>query len=995
MASIAIARGTLDCLLGEGAGVPSQQGSLRPPLGPAPLPLDLSHYLPGPLCERYHNGKPFALYPWQAAAIHTVGDTGANLVYCAPTSGGKSLVAEVLLLRRLLQVGRPALVVLPFVALCDEKADHLDRVLDAMDPPRRTKRLYGEYHSARPFDSDTGAVVCTIEKANSLVNALLEEGQLDRLGCVVIDELHMVGDEDRGFLLELMLTKLRYAGVVAAPGSQAVRGDHSQAGGAAGQAAGRGGTGGALGFDEAGALFARSPASSVQIVGMSATMPNVRAVARWLGAAFFEADYRPVNLQRYLRVGSVLKDPEGRICRELPPPEDWDRGHLGQLVRETVADSGSVLVFCASKNGCELTAAQLARRVDVPEVPRSTQSDSYVGRAEAVERLRHMQGAQRLVDAVARGVAWHHSGLTRDEREVVEAAYRSGAVLVLCATSTLAAGVNLPARRVVFRQPYIGRRGLANLYDPARYRQMCGRAGRAGLDSQGEAILLPDGVGEAELLALMAAPCQPILSCLGEDRKGMRQTMLEAIATGRVATCHDINTYIQCTLLAATNDDPERFRHVVRDATKRALDWLEGKGTDNDDRLVRKREPFIVWDGPGERFEATQLGRACLAAGMRPEDALEAHERLDLARKRGVVLDGDLHLAYLCVPVGSNLPNFPRESLLSLFRGLTGNKHAARVAAAVVPANGGADRFERLMADLQAGRRQDLRATGAGVERDVVTVAQRLFVALLLHDLTQEVPMEDVTKRFRVDPGTVRALQDNASRFAHMSASFCDRMGWADLHALLQLFTRRVFSGVKQELAALTEIPSVKGFRARILYRAGYRTPEAVADVKDANILAALFEKADPNGPKGGKQGSGSGGGRTYYWLAEKMIKGARVRRRMREGQATQVGFRCHPFPLQWTQKLLRERLKEQQEQLIAMQKGLQFMTPSSLGTGREMAEGVAPSITGTMARVSSDTPTKPERGAVAIGKPHDVPAPLPGVTVHLRADGVHLHPCR
>ena len=50
---------------------------------------------------------------------------GRNLVYCAPTSGGKSLVAEVLMLRRILTTNRPAMLVLPFVSICSEKSEHL------------------------------------------------------------------------------------------------------------------------------------------------------------------------------------------------------------------------------------------------------------------------------------------------------------------------------------------------------------------------------------------------------------------------------------------------------------------------------------------------------------------------------------------------------------------------------------------------------------------------------------------------------------------------------------------------------------------------------------------------------------------------------------------------------------------------------------------------------------------------------------------------------
>ncbi|KAH6757052.1 hypothetical protein C2S51_038889 [Perilla frutescens var. frutescens] len=772
--------------------------------------LDLSNWLPLEICRIYYKKGVSKLYPWQVDCLQVEGVLqNRNLVYCASTSAGKSLVAEILMLRRVLATGKISLLVLPYVSICSEKAEHLEVLLEPVG--KHVRSFYGN-QGGGSLPKDTSVAVCTIEKANSLINRLLEEGRLSELGTIVIDELHMVGDQSRGYLLELMLTKLRYA---AGEGNV-----ESSSGENSGMSSGK-----------------TDPARGLQIIGMSATLPNVSAVAEWLQAALYQTEFRPVPLEEYIKIGSTIYNKEMEIVRTIPKVADLggkDPDHIVELCNEVVQEGHSVLIFCSSRKGCESTAKHIAKYLKGFYVnPNGEQGESF-DIAFAIDSLRRSPAGLDpiLEETLPFGVAYHHAGLTVEERETVEMCYRKGLVRVLTATSTLAAGVNLPARRVIFRQPRIGR----DFIDGTRYKQMAGRAGRTGIDTKGESVLICKPEETKKILALLNDSCPPLHSCLSEDRNGMTHAILEVVAGGIVQTASDIHRYVRCTLLNSTKP----FEDVVKSAQD-SLRWL----------CHRK---FLEWNDATKLYTTSPLGRASFGSSLCPEESLIVLDDLMRARE-GFVLASDLHLVYLVTPINVDVePDwelyYERYMQISSLDQSVGNRVGVQEPFLMRMAHGAPSRVLQRSRDsgksLQGKYDHKLGTLTHGMLSDeqMLRVCKRFYVALILSRLVQEVPVGEVCEGFKVARGMVQALQENAGRFASMVSVFCERLGWHDLESLVAKFQYRVSFGVRAEIVELTAIPFIKGSRARALYRAGMRTPQAIAEASIPEIVKALFESS-------------------------------------------------------------------------------------------------------------------------------------------------------
>ena len=347
--------------------------------------------LPETIVNAYHRKGIHTMFDWQAECLNfpKVIEGGGNLVYSAPTSAGKTLVSEILMMKKVFEINKKAIVILPFVSLAREKMFGLKDLMK--NTHIKVGGFMGQHHPPGGFKM-VDIAVCTIEKANSLINRMLEEKSLNKLGVIVVDELHLIGDSSRGYLLELLLTKVQY-------------------------------------------MSFRDENIKVQIIGMSATLPNLDLLAQWLNADLYTTEFRPVPLTETIKVGTDFFDNRFQLIRKLEPlvKTENDADHLVYLCLETIMNGHSVLVFCPTKNWCEKLADAVAKEffrlgkpVSLKEKEFEDPNKSYVREklqaqlqgnklSEIIEQLKRCPAGldQALSRTIKFGCAYHHAGIIK------------------------------------------------------------------------------------------------------------------------------------------------------------------------------------------------------------------------------------------------------------------------------------------------------------------------------------------------------------------------------------------------------------------------------------------------------------------------------------------------------------------------------------------------------------------------------------------------------
>ena len=584
-------------------------------------------------------------------------DLNTNLLYLSPTSGGKTLVAEMLILHCLLVKKKNVIFIMPFVSIVQEK------VLQISDFAEELNFHVEEYAGVkgmipplkRQLSKKRTLFICTIEKAHSLVNSLIEADRLrDEIGLVCADEFHMIGEDSRGAIYEMILSKIKYCSDIASDKM----------------------------------IKNGTKSLPIQIVATTATLENKHDLASFLNAYLYERNFRPVELKEYVKMDKQVfevdknQTTDQEIDSIFKPVRQVDMSYytnemkkndmdgLIALVREVIPNE-SCLIFCPSKKNCENVASLLATYLQ-PDLKKHKREQKL----KLFQELKEENGnniCPVLRQSLQFGIAYHHSGLTTEERQLIEQAYRDGILCLITCTSTLAAGVNLPAKRVIIRSPYVAVDFITN----TSYKQMIGRAGRAGLiDSIGESILLFKTQDKQKVFDLITGPLKKCQSALQIDSKALRVLVLSLIGLNMTHLGSQILIFIKQTLFYVqqganifkqTSDGKSEHQVELNQDQKlltlvpeefllisQALDYLIRK------KLIRinnKAEGTISPDVSSENlkalyycnFEITKLGQAAIKGNIDLDLVDLLYNDLKIGLKN-MVLVNYLHLLYLCTP---------------------------------------------------------------------------------------------------------------------------------------------------------------------------------------------------------------------------------------------------------------------------------------------------------------------------------------------------------
>jgi helicase len=665
------------------------------------------------------------LTPPQAEAVSRGLFKNRNIIVSTPTASGKSLIAYMALMNVFLN-GFKGIYTTPLKALATEKYEDLIDHFRGLGA--KIGISTGDYDSPSEDLKRYDVLVTTYERLDAIMRQ--RPSWLRDVGAVVVDEIHVLGDDERGPVIEMIL-------------SRALR-------------------------------------NSWQIIGLSATIGNPEDIGGWLNAETIECDWRPVPL-----IQGYYDKKKSKIFFENGSQEDVAGDLISHSVSKAVRDDYQILVFKQSRRDVENTASKIASEM-------SLLLSRYSGKTKELIDLLNENVSSRierelLSKLFLRGVSFHHAGLSPEARKIIEKGFREKILRIVVATPTLAAGVNLPARRVIIYT----HRYEKGYYEPIsilEYKQMAGRAGRPQYDPYGE-VVIADMDPDTAVRYISSRP-EDIYSALNNER-ALRIHILALLASGYA---HDVNSIIDFMMNTFYS-----YKNMREIATKSF--WKRSVGRIL--RLLSSYEMIIVKDD--SYIEATRLGRLVSSLYIDPLTAVRTFDILRDSDTAGVDELFYLHLITLT-------PDFLRNITRRIKKEVLATEVYEMLDRGMIPL---------VPDDLD----EDLYMTG-------------YVYAKALNMWIEEYDEDSIMSKTNIQLGDLRVAIETATWISYALSKVLAETEFKRYSKIFDELSKRLETGVKRELLELVQLRGIGRVRARALYNHGVRNIEDLKRLSLSQILS-------------------------------------------------------------------------------------------------------------------------------------------------------------
>ncbi|MBA3749296.1 MAG: DEAD/DEAH box helicase [Nitrosopumilus sp.] len=681
-----------------------------------------------------------SLFPPQQLSLDNGLLDGSNILVTTPTASGKTLISIFAAIKSL-EKNKKVVYLTPLRSLAYEKLIDFNNIDKSKIFSRKIKIKIstGDFNTSNTELGNSDIIILTNEKLDSILRQ--DVSWLSNVGLFISDEIHLIGDSDRGPVLEMVLTKIKKF------------------------------------------------YSSSQILGLSATVTNSNDISDWLDCKLIESSWRPTRLLEGVYSDGIIYYNDNSRINVSESGKDTSSMTL-DLILDSIKDNGQNLIFVETRKR-SISLSKISSQIVYKTLSSEEKKNALKVSKLLLDNNDDTDLTKTLSNLISLGVGFHHAGLSLSSREIVEKAFKNGVIKALFATPTLAAGVNLPARRVIITNVsrYDFRYGATLPISILEYKQLCGRAGRPQYDTYGESIIVSDSRTSHEVIYdhyVLGTP-EPLNSNF-ENNTAIKIHLLGTISSFHGINIDDIYDLFSKTFYSFQNKNSSS----LYDKIDTSLDYFLDEG------LVKFEN---------KKYSVTSFGKLVSSLYLNPETAVAFKKIINSIKPHSLKTNNIFGILQIITTSPDFYPKFSfRKQDIEEFSILFYNN------------------YDEFFFDV-----------------DVMDCSRSLWT---LYEWINESTEKKIHEKMGIEPGDVHRIVEVSKWLITSVFEISKLLGRTDLLPVIFSLENRVKHGVKAELVPLVQIKDIGRARARSLYTAGIHIPNDLSIISESEL--SLIPKIGP-----------------------------------------------------------------------------------------------------------------------------------------------------